>query len=144
MEVRKSNGDVYSPDSLYQLCCGIHRALRDAGQDVNIFDQFQFAQFQSMNDGELKRFKATGNYIDKKANVITNEMEAELWRKGLLGDDSPQVLSDTLVFMIWFCFALRSGEEHRRLHHKPSQLKTWFHTVFEVQRRCVKDQLESS
>lgn len=37
LEVRKSNGDVYSPDSLYQLCCSIQRALRDAGQDVNIF-----------------------------------------------------------------------------------------------------------
>ena len=25
LEVRKSNGDAYSPDSLYQLCCGIQR-----------------------------------------------------------------------------------------------------------------------
>ena len=124
LEVRKSNGDVYSPDSLYQLCCGIQRALRDAGQDVNIFEQFQFAQFRSVIDGELKRLNDTGNYIDKKkASVITTEMEEELWRKGLLGDYSPQVLSDTLVYMIGFCFALRSGEEHRRLRHKPSQLR---------------------
>ena len=111
LEVRKSNGDIYSPDSLYQLCCGIQRALREADHDVNIFKQFQFAQCQPVIDGELKRLNATGNYIEKKkANVITTEMEERLWEQGLLGDDSPQVLSKTLVFMIGFCFALRSGE----------------------------------
>lgn len=62
-------------------------------------------------------------FIDKKkANVINNKMLEELWAKGLLGDDSPQVLSDTLVFMIGFCFALGSGE-YKRLHHKPSQFQ---------------------
>ena len=107
LEVRKSNGESYSPDSLYQLCCGIQRALREAGHDVNIFEQFQFAQFQSVLDGELKCLNATGNYIEKKkANVITNEMEERLWELGLLSDDSPKVLSDTMVFMIGFCFKI--------------------------------------
>ena len=50
-------------------------------------------------------------------------MEESLWVKGFLGNDSPQVLSHTLVFMIRFCFALRPREEHRRLHHKPPQIQ---------------------
>ena len=75
-------------------------------------------------DAELKWLNATGNYVEKKkANVITIEMEEVLWENGLLGDHTPEVLSNTLVYMIGFCFTLRSGEEHRRLHHNPSQIK---------------------
>ncbi len=124
LEVRRGDGKPYCPDSLYQLCCGLQRALREDDRDVNLFDDFQFAQFRSVIDGELKRLNRTGQYIHKKkANVITLEMEEVLWRKRLLGDHSPQVLSDTMVYLIGLFFALRSGEEHRRLRHKPSQLQ---------------------
>ena len=50
-------------------------------------------------------------------------MKEKLWEFGLLGEDSPKVLSNAMVFMIGFCFALRCGEEHRRLHHKPLQIQ---------------------
>ena len=58
----------------------------------------------------------------KKAEVITEEMEEILWQKGLLGDHSPHVLLNTMVYLIGFYFALRSGEEHRRydINHRSS------------------------
>jgi hypothetical protein len=79
----------------------LQQALRNADNDVNCFEQFTFSHFRSVLDGQLKRLNATGKYIHKKkATVITVEMEEILWEKGLLGDNSPQVLCDTLVYLI--------------------------------------------
>jgi len=124
LEVRKSNKQNYCPDSLYQLVCGLQRALRAGDRDINFFEQFEFSQFRDVLDGELKRLNSTGKYILKrKVDVITEEMEDTLWEKGLLGDHSPQVLSDTMIYLCSLLFALRSGEEHRRLRFNPCQIK---------------------
>ena len=124
LDVRKANKQQYCPDSLYQICCGLQRVLRNAGKDVNFFEQFQFAEFRAVLDGVLKQLNGSGKFIHKKkANVITMAMEDTLWEKGLLGDHSPQVLSDTMVYLNGLCFALRSGEQHRRLHFKPAQIQ---------------------
>ena len=75
-------------------------------------------------DGELKRLNGTGKYVyKKKADIITAEMEEILWKNGLLGEHSPQVLVNTLVYLMGLCFALRSGDDHQRLRHYPSQVQ---------------------
>ena len=124
LEVRSSNSDEYSPDSLYQICCGLHRSLKDNKRsEVNIFVDAEFAEFRGVLDGQLKALNRTGKYINKRrASVITTEMEERLWESGLLGDHNPKVLVNTLVYLIGLNFALRSGEEHRRLRHNPSQI----------------------
>ena len=50
LEVRKANKEHYCPDSLYHLCYGLQCALRNAGKDINFFDQFQFAEFRAVLD----------------------------------------------------------------------------------------------
>ena len=54
--------------------------------------------------------------------MITVEVEEKLWESGLLGDHTPQVLADTVLYLIGINFALRSGEEHRRLWYFPSEI----------------------
>ena len=73
-----------------------------------------------MLDGKLKQLNRTGKYVEKKkAGVITVEMEEKLWESRMLGDQSPEVLVDTVLYLIGLNFALRSGEEHRHLQYLP-------------------------
>ena len=76
----------------------------------------------------MKRLNATGNYLNKKqAHVqpITLDQENRLWELGLLGDHNAQVLLNTVVYQVGFFFAMRSGSEHRRLRHSPSQIQLY-------------------
>ena len=81
----------------------------------------------------LKQLNRTGKYVEKKkAGVITVEMEEKLWQSGLLGDHSPQVLIDTVVYLIDMNFAPRSGEEHRHLRHFPGYQHGRYSTICHI------------
>lgn len=51
----------------------------------------------------------------RQAEVITQDMEAELWQKQILGAENPHVLIRTAYFLVGKFFALRSREEHHAL-----------------------------
>ena len=46
VKVRKSDGGLYPPNSVYQICCGLSRALKLANRiDIDIFNSPKFHQF---------------------------------------------------------------------------------------------------
>ena len=63
----------------------------------------------------MKRLRAKGLGVKKKAEAISLGDEDLLWEKGLLGMHNAQTLLDTMIFMCGLFFALRSGQEHRSL-----------------------------
>ena len=59
----------------------------------------------------------------RQAEALTVDEEDGMWEKGLLGDATPQILLDTMVYCNGLYFALRSGKEHRQLCLNPCQIE---------------------
>ena len=124
LEVRKKDGSLYTPNSLHHLVAGLVRDLRQNGRNIDIFKDPGYSTFRASLDAEMKRISREGIGSKKKqAEIITEEEEELLWVQGLLGDETPQRLLDTVVFYNGLYFTLRSGLEHRQLRRRPCQIE---------------------
>ena len=75
-EIRKSDGSLYPPNSVYQICCGLSRALKSSNRvDIDMFNSPKFTQFRDTLDACMKNLKPTGQFTVQQAETITEEIE---------------------------------------------------------------------
>ena len=108
-EAKKVNGENYSEVSVYQIMCGLMQYLRENGRaDIDFFSDRSFSTLCSAIDCRMKALRKAES-VPRQTECLSEEDEELLWRKGLLGGDSPDSLHDTMVFMCGLFFALRGG-----------------------------------
>lgn len=116
METRKIDGTEYPPRTMRSIVILIQMFLHQRNRPVKLLSDPNFKELQNTLDNVMKTRAAQGMGLHvRRAQVITKSQENVLWQKGLLGESSPQVLLDTMLYLLGLNFALRSGEEHRSL-----------------------------
>ena len=126
--VHTQKGNYYNGGSLYGICAGIQRYIREKRvkcnneESIDIYKDSSFAYFRSIFDSVLKDLHKKGIEVTKKqAEVIPDKIEEQLWSENILGSDTPQQLLDTLIHCFGLNLALRSRKEHRSL--KPEMFR---------------------
>ena len=72
----------------------------------------------------MKRLQRNGlGSKTRQAEPITDEEEDLLLEKGLLGDNNPRTLLQTIFYVVGLYFALRSGQKHQDLWLSSSQIE---------------------
>lgn len=112
-EVRRPNGESYSPDSTFYLCLGIQQYLFMKGRIENIFTDQLYSHFASDIAEMLKQWKPTPPL---SGSVISSRVEESfLWECKQLGAYSPIVLLNTLLFFITKNLSFVTVEQHESL-----------------------------
>ncbi|XP_075962361.1 zinc finger MYM-type protein 4 isoform X3 [Anarhichas minor] len=111
-EVKRPNGEPYSPDSLFYLCLGIQQYLFENGRVENIFMDRFYNKFSTEFNNMLRDFKPS---ITASGYIHSRVEEEFLWDCKQLGAYSPIVLLNTLLFFCCKYFGFTTVEQHRQL-----------------------------
>ncbi|RUS73347.1 hypothetical protein EGW08_018882 [Elysia chlorotica] len=111
-EVRKPNGEEYSPDSIYYLCLGIQQYLYENGRIDSIFTDNYFEKFADNLHGILQNLQPK---VNAQGQMLCRIEEEHLWESKQLGAHSPFVLLNTLIYFHTKHFILKTAQEHMSL-----------------------------
>ncbi|XP_029349151.1 zinc finger MYM-type protein 4 isoform X2 [Echeneis naucrates] len=112
-EVRRPNGESYSPDSIFYLCLGIQQYLFMKGRIENIFTDQLYSQFASEITGMLQLWRPK---LSPSGSVVSSRVEESyLWECKQLGAYSPIVLLNTLLFFCTKNFHFTTLAQHQSL-----------------------------
>ncbi|KAJ8268208.1 hypothetical protein COCON_G00133800 [Conger conger] len=111
-EVRRPNGEPYTPDSIFYLCLGIQQHLFENSRLENIFTDVYYGKFISEITKLLKEWKPT---ILPSGYLCSRVEEEYLWECKQLGAYSPIVLLNTLLFFSTKLYRLKTVAQHHRL-----------------------------
>ena len=137
-EVTKSKGEgLYPGRTLYQLVVAIQKYLNLNKIPWKIIEGPEFGDLKTVLDNVMKERAALNIGVKKRqAKFIDYNFENEMWSKGVLGEDTPDRLRDTVLFLVGTHCTLRASDEHYYLRHttpsEPSQLS------FEMNGKGVK------
>ncbi|ESO84118.1 hypothetical protein LOTGIDRAFT_211076 [Lottia gigantea] len=111
-EVRKPNGEEYSPDSIYYLCLGIQQYLYENGRVDNIFSDLYYEKFSECLSEVLSHHQPK---LNAAGQMLCRIEEEHLWEAKQLGAHSPYVLLNTLIYFHTKYFMMKTPQEHMKM-----------------------------
>ena len=113
-EVTKSRGEGPFPGkTLYQMVVAIQKHLWVNHIFWQLIEGIEFVETKTvLNNVMMERTKMNIGVVPKQAEVITFEFEEKLWKLGVLGEDNPTKLRNTVLFLLGINCLLRAVEEH--------------------------------
>ena len=117
LEVRKSDGSKYSPQSIHLILCGLQRYMRRTNATpVSLFDKHdvRFRRLRETMETVYQSLHNDGIGAEvRHAPLTTAEEEEKLWKSKTLGDHTPKALLRTIFYLNGRNLSLRGGKEHR-------------------------------
>ena len=113
-EVTKvKDGTDYPAKTLYKMVIAIQKYVNEKGLPWKLIDDPQFSKLKAVLDNVMKeRTESNIGTTVRRAEVIDPSIEESLWKSNFLGEDTPDKLRSTVLFLLGMNCGLRAGDEH--------------------------------
>ena len=110
---RKCGEGPFPGATLYQMIVAIQKYLNVNKIKWKLIDGDDFEDTRTVLDNVMQERTAQNiGVVKRQAGIISYEHEESLWQKGVLGEDSPDKLRNTVLFLLGINVCLRAVEEH--------------------------------
>ena len=115
-KVRKSRDSCeYPGHTLYQLSYALQNYLKKKKLNWRIVHGDEFCDFNRVLDRVMKVRSENAGTVTKQVEIISLEFENKLWSDNILGEETPDKLRGTVLYLLGVNCALRAGDEHYNL-----------------------------
>ncbi len=117
-EIKRADGQDYPPNMVYSIIVMMQLFFEKKGKTWRLLDEGKFNSVRNTVDNIMKRWSmARITQKVKRSEPISITDEEEMWDFGILGEESPETLRNTVMYLIGLTFALCGGKEHRSLRN---------------------------
>ena len=114
-EVRKLDNSDFPPNSLREILIMIQMHLQQNGVYWKLLDGEKFVKLRNILDNTMKERTAQGLGVRNSCNIISLEHENHMFECNALGENTPEQLLKTVIYMLGLHLALRGRVEHTSL-----------------------------
>ena len=127
-EVTRKRGEgPYPGATLYQMVVAIQKYLFVNKLKWKLVEGDDFDEMRTVLDNVMQeRTSQNIDVVKHQAGIISYEAENLLWEKGILGEDTPDKLRDTVLFLIGINIYLRAVDEHYHLRRDMPNQRSQF------------------
>ena len=104
------------------MVTSIQKYLNENGKHWKLLEDVKFSDICTVLDNVMKE-RASENIgtTVKQAGYISHQHEKLLWDKGILGEETPDQLRETVLFLLGINLGLLAGDEHYALRRHSDQ-----------------------
>ena len=116
IDLKKTDGSDYEPDSLTSFHCGNAHYLQTIGYEYDIVTSSVYYTSKKVLEMRRRELKQSGkDNRPNRAESLSAEQEDRLWLTGQLGTDSMEMVQNTLCYFVIKLLGFRGSHEARQL-----------------------------
>ncbi len=113
--MKRSDSFEFGGKGLYSLVMMLQFFLEKQGLSWKLIDDPEFVWVRYTLDNLMKRRAADRVSVTKSACPISFADEEKMWLNGSLGEDTPEKLQNTVMYLLGLSCALRGGDRNTEI-----------------------------